>query len=122
SRSQLLRSEPPSVLLRQFLDAQVAERDCSVVALQENRAGFGHLVVDLGAGGLVALDLVVNLLAVEDDGDLVADDRRLDGLPFAAGFRREFTRSGLIVDGAVAGLAGSACRGIAQNLDLGPAA
>ena len=64
-----------------------------MIALEENRARLGHLVVDLGTGSLVALDLVVNLLAVEGDAYLVADNCGLDGLPFASGLRGELTRA-----------------------------
>ena len=90
-----------ALLLWQLLDADVSEANSSVVALKENGAGFVHLIINLAAGGLVAFHLVVDLNAVHDDGDAVANNGRLSGLPFASRFGYEFVRSLEIINGAV---------------------
>src|SRR4030095_1259504 len=108
--------------LRQFLEANVAERDGTVVALEKNRAGLINLTVDLTARRFQTLDVVVNLFAVEDHSDLVADDRGLGGLPLAPGLGGKHARGGMIVDRAVAALGRLADVVIAEDLNLVAAA
>src|ERR1044071_700505 len=67
--------------LLERLDLEVAERNRAVIALQEDRARLVHVVVQLAAGAFAALDIVVDFFAVENHGDLVANDGGLDGLP-----------------------------------------
>src|SRR6266568_781462 len=106
----------------QFLNAEVAKPDGAMIALQENRAGFADVAVDFAARGAVALDLVVNLFAVEGHADLIADDRGLGGLPLAARLGRELGRGLESVDGAVAVNIGLAALVIAQDLNFMAAA
>src|SRR6266700_103934 len=106
----------------QFLDAEVAKPDGAMISLQENRAGFVDVVVDFAASGAAALDLVVNLFAVESHADLIADDRGLGGLPLVAGLGRELGRSLETIDGAVAVNIGLAGLVIAEDLNFMAAA
>src|SRR5262245_44538084 len=63
-----------------------AERDFAVIALDHDRPRRSLIAVESAARDAVDHDVVVNLLAVEDDGQTVADDDRFHGLPLA---RRE---------------------------------
>ena len=92
-----------------------------MVALQENLAGLLHLAVDFTPGRLVAFDLVVNLLPVERERDLVADDGGLGGLPFAAGLGGEFRRSLEVVNRPVPSQRRLAAFVVAEDLNLVPA-
>ena len=112
----------PGTCLFEFFDPHVAERDRAVIALQKDRARLVDLVVDFAAGRFVALDVVVDLHAVEHDGDLVALDRGFGGLPLVAGLGDEFIRLFEVVDRAVSAEGRLAAGMIAENLDFVPAA
>ena len=60
-----------------------------MVALQEDRPRLIHLAVQFPAGGLVTLDVIMNLDAIQGHGDPVADNGGLGGLPLAAGLGDE---------------------------------
>src|SRR5687767_36181 len=77
---------PRALLFWKFLDLDLAEAHHAMIALEEDRPRLSDVLVDLAARRPVADHVVVNLLAVQNHGDLVPDDRRLDGLPLVAGF------------------------------------
>lgn len=104
--------------LLQFFDANVAEGNVSVVALEKDGAGLVDLVVEFSAGGFGAFDIVVNFYAVEDEGDFVADDGRFGGLPLVARFGDEFVGRFEIVDGAITAYRICAASVIAQDLNF----
>src|SRR6266508_5233462 len=108
--------------LLQFLDPDIAKPNRPVIALEENRAGLVNLVVNLAAGRLAALDIVMNLHAVLHHGDFVADHRGLDRLPFAAGFGNEFVGRLEVIDRTVAAETGPAFGVVAEDLQFMPAA
>src|SRR5438270_170990 len=56
-----------------------------MISLQENRTGFIDLVINFGAGRLVALHLIVNLYPIEGDTDFVANNVCFGGLPLKRG-------------------------------------
>src|ERR1035441_4597653 len=109
------------LLLRQFLDADVAKAHRAVVALQEDRSGLVDPAVNLGTGRPVALHVVVDLDAVQGHGDLVADNGSFGALPFASRLGDELVRGFESVDRTVAGVAGFAFLMVTQYLDLMPA-
>jgi hypothetical protein len=88
--------------LLQFFNANVAEGNISVIALEKDRAGLVDFIVKFAAGGFGALDVVVDFYTVEGEADFVAHDCGLGGLPLVAGFGDEFVGRFEIVDGAVA--------------------
>jgi hypothetical protein len=106
------------LVLRQFLDLQVAERHGAVVALEEDGAWFRDVSVNFRSGGFRANHVVMNLLAVEDHGDFVADDGGFQRLPFVAGFGGENVRSFEAVYCSIAAGARLSALAVAQNLDL----
>src|ERR1017187_4161342 len=109
------------LLLRQFLDADVAEAHRAVVALQEDRSGLADAAINLRTGRPVTRHVVVNLDAVQGHGDPVADNSGLGALPFASRLGDELVRGFEAVDRTVAGVAGFAFLMVTQNLDLMPA-
>ena len=89
-------------MLRQFLDPYIAEAYGAMVALQKDRAGLVYFIINLAAGGFVALDIVVNFYAVEGEGDFVSDDGGFSRLPLVTWFGDEFVGCFEIIDGAIA--------------------
>jgi len=80
-----------------------------VIALQDDRPGRIavldlRLAVDVrGPGQLIVVD---DLLLVQEDGDLLPDERGVDDLPLAFGFAGVLGRSLQAVDPAVAPVLG----------------
>jgi len=68
----------PVLFFGQLFHHDLAETHRAMVALEKECARRLHIAIELAARGAVALNVVVDFFAVEDDGDLVADDRRLD--------------------------------------------
>src|SRR5437588_1547036 len=64
-------------------DGDFAEPDFAVIALQHDRPGGSFVAVERAAGDAFDDGVVLHGLAVEQDGDAIADNRRLNGLPFA---------------------------------------
>src|SRR5262245_33706579 len=60
-----------------------AERDFAVISLDHDRPRLALIAVERAAGDAVDHDVVMNLLAVEDDCQAVADDGGFHGLPLA---------------------------------------
>src|SRR5439155_14774487 len=77
-------SERP-LFLRQLFYPDISKAYRAVIALQHDWAGFVHLIVQLAASRLVALDFIMNFDAIKKGGDAVANDCDLGGLPFAGG-------------------------------------
>ena len=88
--------------LLQFFDANVAEGNVAVIALEKDWTGLVDLVVEFTAGGFGAFDVVVDFYAVEGEADFVPDDGGFGGLPLVARFGDEFVGRFEVVDGAVA--------------------
>src|SRR6266704_3747768 len=101
-RCKLTTSEP--LFLRQFFNPNVAETHRAVVTLQQDRTRLIHLIVQLSARRLVALNVVVDFDSVQVRRDAVADDRHLGRLPFAAGFGYELIGRLEVIDRAIAAL------------------
>ena len=72
-----------------------------MVALQKDRAGLVDFIINLAAGGFVALDVVVDLYAVHCDGYPITNHRCFNRLPFAGRLSYEFVGSLEIVDRTV---------------------
>lgn len=72
--------------LLQFFDADVAEGNVAVIALEKDWAGLVDLIVEFTAGGLGAFDIVVDFYSIEGEADFVSDDGGFSGLPLVAGF------------------------------------
>ena len=88
--------------LFQFFNANVAERNRPMVALQKNGSGLIHISVQFAAGRFVALDIIVDFDSVEHDRDFVSNNRSLGGLPFVAGLADEFIRRFEIINRSIA--------------------
>src|ERR1035438_3149002 len=97
------RGNSPELLLRQFLNADVAEAHRAVVALQEDGSGLVDPAINLRSGRPVTRHVVVNLDAVQGHGDPVADNGGLSALPFASRLGDELVRGSEVVDRAIAG-------------------
>ena len=93
-----------------------------MVALQEDRAGFVHIIVDLPSGALGAFHVVVDFHAVKDHRNPVSDDRSLRRLPFAARLGDELVGSFETIKRAVAALGRLAIGVVTKNLNLMTAA
>src|SRR5262245_35631479 len=94
-----------------------AERDFAVIALNHNRPRLALIAVKRAAGDAFDHDVVMNLLAVEDDSQAVADYCRFHGLPLACretGVDRRFDPA---VEGHVAVNVGR-FTGVVQHLQL----
>src|SRR5579884_1565019 len=76
-----LKLSARALLLRQLLHPDIPEAHRAVISLQEERAGLVHIPVELAAGGAVALHVIVHLLAIDRDGDLVADHSGFHCIP-----------------------------------------
>ena len=106
-----------SFILQRF-DADIAEGDRAVVALEKDRAGLIEFVVQFAPCRPIALDVVMNLHAVEDKGDFVAHNGGFGRLPFA-GFLGSKLRDGLLaVNGAVPARTGLAAVIVIEDLDF----
>src|SRR5581483_12019505 len=102
-----------------------AELDAVGMALQDDLArGAGQAGVVLGDGGVLEVMVEVgvdNLLAVEDDEDLLADGTDGHGVPLAGGLAGFFAGADHVIDGAgvlVVVELGVAWVGIVENLDF----
>src|SRR2546428_11839718 len=100
SAFRVFRAE--QLFLWQLLDSDITKADGAVIALQKNRARLVHFVVDFAARRLCALHVIVNLSAIENDGNLVAGDRRFHGLPLVSRLGGKLIRRFEIVNCAVA--------------------
>jgi hypothetical protein len=93
-----------------------------VIALEQDGAGLIDIVIQLTARALGAIDVVMDLHAVEDDGDFLADDLDLGLLPLTGLAGSEQGRSLHVVDGTVAAEFGLAELGVVKDLDFMTAA
>ena len=93
-----------------------------MVALEEDGAGFVDFIVDLAARSAIADQVVMDLLAIHDDGDPVADHGGFHGLPFTCRFGHEFVRRLEVVNGTISRLAGLAIFVVAEDLEFVPPA
>src|SRR5205814_8475702 len=102
---------------RQFLDFDLPETHGSVIALQEEGSRLGDVLVEFAACRFITHDIIVDELAVEANGDLITNDRRLDRLPFATRFIGPNVGCLEIVDGSIAGESWLALLEVAEDLD-----
>ena len=100
------------------MDADIPERHRSMVSLEEDRSGLVHLVVNLTTGTLGAQHPVVHLHAVESQGDLLAHNLGLRGLPLSGLAGNEERGRLEVVNGAVAAVGRLAGLRIVEDLDL----
>src|SRR5882672_6667610 len=100
--SKLIRSE--SLFLRQLFDSDITETYRAVVPLQQDRTRLIHLVVQLSAGWLVALNVVVDFDSVQVRRNSVTNDGHFGSLPFAAGFGCELIWRLEVIDCSIAAL------------------
>jgi hypothetical protein len=105
-------------MLLQFFDADIAEGNVAVIALEKYGARLVDFVVEFAAGGFGAFDVVVDFYPVEGEADFVSDDSGLGGLPLVAGFGHEFVWRFEIVNGAVAIDGVGSASVIAEDLDF----
>src|SRR5215471_9881305 len=61
----------------------LAEPDLAVVALEHDRTGLSFVGIKRASGDSIYDAVVLNRLAVQHRRDSIADDDRIDGLPFA---------------------------------------
>lgn len=104
--------------LLQFFDANVAEGDVAVIALQKNWTRFVDFIVEFATGGFGAFDIVVNLYAIENERDLVSDDGCFGSLPLITRFGNELVRCFEVVDRPISINGCFAASIIAQDLNF----
>src|SRR5215468_7180226 len=92
-----------------------------MISLQKNRSRLVDFVIELAAGGLRALDIIMNFHPVQDHRDLVAHDRRLTGLPLISRAGNKLVRGFEVINCTVAAQRWLAAGVVAENLNLMPA-